>query len=133
MRRAVVLSVGMTLAWIAGARATPLSVIDFETDKDMLRGEVVQVRGNASCLRDSLCLLSDPGVYPRVVFDPIALPREDRRRLLQCGGCRVVVTGTQPSSRKMLTELKAYSVDWAGPRRARAGPRHKTVPRDHGS
>ncbi len=90
------------------------SVKDFILDADQMRGKTVTVQGAAQC-NGTFCWLSQTGWMSQqvVAFDAANLPRDDRKRLLECSqllstGCETAVTGTIGDERR----LGAVSISW---------------------
>ena len=95
----------------------PMSVEDFLLDTKELDGHVIAVHGVAMCMGADLCFLY-PGpmqVNQGVAFEPTGLPREDRRKLLDCNlflkNCPLTVIG-RVSADAMIAKLIARQVEW---------------------
>jgi hypothetical protein len=97
----------------ARAADAKLSVKDFILDRAQLAGRIVNVEGLAQCSGFS-CWLTEMGFLQEQVagFDASALPRDDRKRLLDCNqipgrGCSAAVTGRVAGD-----TLRADSIVW---------------------
>ena len=107
----------LSLAQAAEARASEvMSVLDFMLDMKQLSGREVRVQGAAICYSADDCYLdTSPGVGQLVSFDPSALPREERRKLLQCarvGDCAHVTVRGRALGGANREKLIAYQVYW---------------------
>jgi hypothetical protein len=97
--------------------AEPMSVEDFLLDSKQLDGEVVAVHGEPMCIGADVCILYASGMQPMqgITFDPTGLPREARRKLLECNpflrNCSVTVTGLVRAG-AFMANLVARQVEW---------------------
>ncbi len=101
-----------------GARepAPPMSVEDFVLDKDELGGRLVAVTGSAWCMGVELCsLASEKSLATTVMFNPRSLPRDVRKRLLECNPftdpCVATVSGRATAD--IMTGIIATSLSFA--------------------
>jgi len=78
---ALLASVG--LAQADGTRVKVVSINDFLLDVQQLDRQLVAVQGDALCDSPDRCVLYN-GPWKNFAFDTSGLPRQDRRRLLDC-------------------------------------------------
>lgn len=111
----------LAIALLSSTGAMAMSVEDYTLDKKSLTGQTVSVTGSPACLSGELCYLysTDDGrinAMVSVVFDPSALPREDRKKLLSCNPfsnpCDATITITGSTA---LFGAKAKSIAWGQP------------------
>ena len=105
-----------TICSAKAADATSMSVADFVLDRASLKGRMVKVEGSASCLGADFCSVADPDqIMTSVMFEPAAISRADRKRLLSCNPitapCRVTVTGRVQDNQ--MTPLAATAIVFA--------------------
>lgn len=99
------------------ASGNPMNVLEFLVDADSLDGRVVAVHGVAACMGADICYLYASMLNPMqsVTFNPKALPRDDRKRLLECGAafefCSVTIVGRVHAHAPVGT-IVAQSITW---------------------
>jgi hypothetical protein len=94
-----------------------MSVEDFLLDEATLNGKTVSVQGVALCAGADTCFLYEgvTNLLQNTTFTPGSLSRDDRRRLLDCGGmlqyCSIVVTGRVKAD-AFMGGIVASHIDW---------------------
>lgn len=73
---------------------TPMSLIDFKTDKAQLKGRRIEVKGFIMPFSEMAILMTEVGDMSGVFVDIASAPRDDRRKLASCTNmCKVTVRG----------------------------------------